>query len=119
MTDKPKPKWTVREASAADLDAIRELYLAVWGYNRPRQYDQWRYLTPPDGICPVTLAVDGARLAGAYTVWPVKIRIGNESVLGAQSMDTMTHPEYGRQGVFSVLAEACYEAAAARGFEVL
>lgn len=117
--NRPARSWTVREATEGDLNAIRELYLDVWGYNRPRQYDHWRYFTPPSGLCPMTLAADGDRLAGAYTIWPVKIRVGNETVLGAQSMDTMTHPDYGRQGIFTVLADACYEAAAARGFEVL
>ncbi len=93
--------------------------MRVWGYNRPRQYDQWRYFTPPLGICPMALAVDGERLVGAYTLWPVKIRIGNDTVHGGQSMDTMTDPDYGRQGIFTALAAACYEIAAARGFQVL
>ena len=114
-----KPAWTVREATIADLEAIRTLYLNVWGYNRPLQYDRWRFFGSPDGICPMTLAVDDDRLAGAYSLWPVKIKIGSESVPGAQSMDTMTHPDYGRQGVFSALAKACYEAATTRGFQVL
>lgn len=111
--------WSIRQATENDLEAIRSLYLDVWGYNRPRRYDHWRYVTPPDGRCPVMLAADGERLAGAYTIWPVKIRIGNEVVLGAQSMDTMTHPDCRGQGIFTKLALACFEAAQARGFQVL
>lgn len=118
-TNRAAPAWTVRDATPTDLDTLRVLYLQVWGYNRPRQYDQWRYFTPPAGISPMSLAVDGERIVGAYTLWPVRIRIGGETVLGAQSMDTMTHPDYGRQGIFSTLAEASYAAAAARGFQVL
>ena len=114
-----QPTWTIREATESDLELIRALYLDVWGYNRPLHYDQWRFFGSPDGICPMTLAVDGDRLAGAYSLWPVRIKVGDDSVLGAQSMDTMTHPDYGRQGIFTTLAEACYEAAAARGFQVL
>jgi len=119
VNNKPSTRWTIREAGPEDLDAIRSLYLDVWGYNRPRSFDHWRYLTAPDGQCPVTLAADGEKLAGAYTVWPVKIRVGDEVVTGAQSMDTMTHPNYQGQGVFTKLAEACYEIAAARGTEIL
>lgn len=119
MSTGNRPNWTVREAAPADFDAIRALYLDVWGYSRPLQYDQWRFFGSPDGICPMTLAVDGDRLAGAYSLWPVKIRVGGETVAGAQSMDTMTHPDYGRQGVFSTLATACYEVAEGRGFRVL
>ena len=119
MTTKPIPQWTIREAVPEDLDSIRALYRNVWDYNRPLSFDHWRYVTSPDGLCPVTLAVDGDRLAGAYTVWPVKVRVGDQVVTGAQSMDTMTHPDYQGQGVFTKLAEACYEIAAGRGFKVL
>lgn len=111
--------WTVREMAADDLDRLRDLYRAVWGFERPLAYDRWRYLQTPDGIAPAAVAVDGDRLAGFYTVWPVRLRIGSEVVLGAQSMDTMTHPDYRGQGVFVKLALACFEIAARRGFEVL
>lgn len=112
-------RWAVRPAHPDDFGAIRELYRATWGYNRPEAFDRWRYLSPPDGICPMALAVDGGRLAGAYIMWPAKLRVGRETVLGAQSMDTMTHPDYRGQGVFTDLALACFDIAAARGFEVL
>jgi GNAT superfamily N-acetyltransferase len=108
--------FVIREFTPDDLGPLRRLYAAVWGYNRPEGFDRWRYLTPPSGICPVALAVDGDRLAGAYTLWPTPLRIAGEKVLGAQSMDTMTHPDYQGRGVFTTLANACYEIAAARGY---
>ncbi len=111
--------WTIREAGPDDMDSIRALYAEVWGYNRPRSFDHWRWFTSPDGKCPIALAMDGDRAAGFYTVWPAKLRLGSEVVLGGQSMDTMTHPDYQGQGMFVKLAQACYDLAAARGFEVL
>ena len=114
-----KPPWTIREMGAQDLDLVRRLYADVWTYNRPRTFDHWRLFTNPHGICPTAVAVDGDRLAGLYTVWPVRLRLGNEVVLGGQSMDTMTHPDYQGQGLFTKLALVCYEMAAARGYEAL
>jgi GNAT superfamily N-acetyltransferase len=119
MNNKIAKPWTIRAAEASDLDALRVLYRATWDYERPAAFDRWRYLTSPDGLCPVALAMDGDRLAGAYSLWPVKIRVGRETVLGAQSMDTMTHPDYRGQGIFTDLALACFEIAASRGFEIL
>ena len=113
------PTWTLREMTSADFAPFRELYRAVWGYNRPESFDRWRYLENPLGACPVVLGVDDGRLVGAYTLWPVEIAIGSEQVLGAQSMDTMTHPDYQGQGMFTRLAQACFDLAAERGFEVL
>lgn len=111
--------WQIREVTAQDLPVIRELYAAVRGGSRPASYDQWRYFSSPDGIIPAALAMDGDRAAGFYTVWPVRLRIGSDVVLGGQSMDTMTHPAYQGQGVFVKLALACFEIATARGLEVL
>ena len=112
-------QFSIRSVTVNDLDAIRSLYFDVWGYNRPKNFDYWRYITPPDGICPATIAIDGIRIAGAYILWPARIRIANEIVLGGQSMDTMTHPDYRGMGIFSQLAEACYKTAASRGFKIL
>ncbi len=119
MTEKRAQSWSIREGSADDIDKIRTLYRATWNHLRPEGFDRWRYLGPPDGLCPMALAVDGDRLAGAYIIWPVKIRVGGETVLGAQSMDTMTHPEFQGQGLFTALASACLDMAAARGFEIV
>lgn len=110
---------TIRAATADDVDILRVLYHATWGYNRPRIFDHWRYVMSPDGLCPVTLAVDGERLVGAYSLWPARMKIGGEVVLGAQSMDTMTHPDYQGKGIFTRLAEACFDLARARGFRIL
>jgi len=112
-------EWSVRSAGKEDLNKIRSLYKSVWSYNRPEQFDQWRYFSSPDCPIPAALAEDGDRLAGSYTLWPTELKIGKSVFLGAQSMDTMTHPDYQGQGVFTKLAEACYEIAADRGFKVL
>ena len=110
---------TVVEGNRTHFDAIRELYAAVRGNNRPEGFDRWRWFGSPDGECPIALAMDGKTVAGFYTLWPVRLRIGGAVVLGGQSMDTMTHPDYQGRGIFVTLANACYEIAAARGFEVL
>lgn len=109
----------IREATEADLDTIRELILAIGLDERNRSYDQWRFFGGPYGICPSIIAMDGDRAAAFYTVWPVKLKLGNEIILGAQSMDTMTHPDYRGRGLFVKLAMACYEVCAARGYEAL
>ena len=103
----------------ADMDTIRELILAMGNDERSRSFDHWRFFAGPYGICPSILAMDGDRAAAFYTVWPLKLKLGNETVLGAQSMDTMTHPDYRGRGLFVKLAMACYEVCIARGFEAL
>jgi hypothetical protein len=65
------------------------------------------------------LAIDAGRIVGQYVVMPTRLRVGGERVEGAQSLDTMVHPDYRGQGMFVKLANACYELAASRGVEVL
>ena len=111
--------WAVREAVHEDLEGIRALFNVVWGYNRPLHFDQWRYFNGPQGSCPAVIALDGPTVVGFYTGLPTRIRLGREVVSGIQSMDTLTHPDYQRQGVFATLAEACYTFANSRGFEII
>ncbi|MCZ6774722.1 MAG: GNAT family N-acetyltransferase [Proteobacteria bacterium] len=109
----------IREATEVDLDAIRELHVAVGYDERNHTYDHWRFFGGPYGICPSILAMDEDRAAALYTVWPVKLKLGNDILLGGQSMDTMTHPDYRGRGLFVKLAGACYELCAARGYAAL
>ena len=111
--------WTTQRANDSDLERIRALYRNVWKYSRPPSYDLWRFFSLPEGAVPVTLAVDEDRLGGSYSLWPAKLKIGNDIIKGAQSMDTMTHPDYQGQGVFTRLAQACYDIATADGYRVL
>lgn len=114
-----EPSWIVREATAEDFVLARDLYRTVWGFDRPAAYDRWRYQSPPDGVAPTAVAVDGDRLAGFFTAWPSRLRVGGDLALAAQAMDVMTHPDYRGQGVYVTLARACFEIAARRGFDVL
>ena len=109
----------VAEMREDDLDRIRTLYAAIRGSCRPEAFDRWRYFGSPEGTCPAVVALDGETVAGFYTLWPARVRLGQEVVLAGQSMDTMTHPDYQGRGIFIRLAKACYDLAASRGYELL
>lgn len=113
-TAKKTAKWGVREASAADIPAMNALFTEVFGTERPLAHDQWKYGDDPFGPTLVVVAEDGNRVVGQYALWPTPLRLGAKVYLGAQSLDTMTHPDYQGQGMFTKLASVCYEAAARR-----
>ena len=48
-------------------------------------------------------------VAGFYGVIPEDFMVGGEQTIIYQSMDTMTHPDYQRQGLFTNLAKKTYE----------
>ena len=114
-----RSQLSIREVTVQDLDVIRGLYFDVWGYNRPASFDRWRFFSNPLGLCPAVLATIGDQPVGFYTIWPATIKLRNEDLLGGQSMDTMTHPSYQGQGIFGELANACYELAGDKGYQIL
>lgn len=109
----------IREVTRDDLPLLRGLYAATKNRLRPEEYDRWRFFDTPWGDSPAMIAVDGDVCAALYIVWPAMLRLGDEDVLGAQSMDTMTHPDYRGRGLFVGLAEECFAVAKSRGIEVV
>lgn len=111
--------WDVRPMEPGDFEKVRDLYAAVRDVNRPEAYDRWRLLDNPIAFPPASLAMHGERCVGLYLLWPTRLQLGRDEVLGAQSVDTMTHPDYRNQGMFVTLAKACLSLAAERGFQAL
>lgn len=91
--------WTIREATIDDVPAINELFYAVFGLHRDDAGMRWKFFQNPSGPALLMVAEDHGRLVGNYALWPVPIRLGPEVVRGAQSIDTMTHADYRRQGI--------------------
>lgn len=111
--------WTVREATSTDIGKINDLFVATMGMERSLTHDQWKFWDNPFGAPYIVVAEVGDKLVGQYALWPTPLRLGLEEVRGAQSLDTMTHPGYQGQGMFIVLANACFEVAMGRGCEAL
>jgi len=115
----PIGTWTVREANRADDVRLAKLFRVVFQFDRGEAHYQWKFHDNPDGSPVIAVAEDAGQLVGQYALWPTRLRLGSTAVLGAQSLDTMTHPDYRGQGMFTVLAERCMQFAAARGIEAL
>jgi len=113
------PTWSSRPATPDDLPQIRDLFTTVFGGERSLDHVRWKFRDNPAGPGIGIVAVDGGRIVGQYVLMPVMLRIGTRVVAGAQSLDTMVHPDYRGQGMFIALATECYALAASRGTQVL
>lgn len=91
-----------------DEAKILELFKTSFKKEMPINYWRWRFLENPIGKPMIKLMWDGDALVGHYAVSPVELIVKNKVILSALSMTTMTHPEYGGQGIFSTLAEDLY-----------
>jgi GNAT superfamily N-acetyltransferase len=114
-----KRAWTMRPLEPADIGSFRDLYHELHGFRRPAAYDEWFFNGNVCGFAIGMVATAGSRLAGVYMLMPVDILVSGRRMRGAQSVDTMTAPDFRNQGIFVALATATVERAAAEGCEVL
>ena len=73
---------------------------------------QWKYKNNNAGFHKNWILIARAnqdnRVGGHYTAIPVYISCNKKSILSAQSVDTLTHVDFRKQGVFTELAKQCY-----------
>lgn len=89
------------------------------GFLRDDAQYQWQYINNPTGKLFVDFAADGADeqeiVAAIYAVLPVRFRVGTQSLLAVQSLDTMTDERYRGQGLFLRLAKRTFQRCAQEG----
>ncbi|HEY8082578.1 MAG TPA: GNAT family N-acetyltransferase [Solirubrobacterales bacterium] len=99
----------VRPVKANDSPALLELFEACFGTRLSTDYFAWKYYENPAGEVSGFVADAGDRLAAFYGVIPEPWTVGGTDTAIFQSMDTMTHPEFRRRGLFVRLAELTYD----------
>lgn len=113
-------RWTIRDYAEGDERAIVALFEQVFGRtmgaSESSEHWRWEFARNPTPPITVELVWDGEDLVGQYAVSPRRVWFCGAELLAALSLDTMTHPDYGRQGIFSASAEACYTRMIERGF---
>lgn len=95
----------------AHLDELVNLARVEYGDSEIANLDylRWQYLENPAGKAIVVVArSDVGELAGQYVVIPLQFRIGGERVKGSLSLNTLTHPAYRGQGLFTKMANETY-----------
>lgn len=111
--------WRSRLFRNGDEQAIIDLYTIAINRNIEMCEWKWMFQNGPAGPAILHLADDDGILAGQYAIIKANLQIQGISVQGAQSFDTMTHPDYRKQGVFVTLAKDVYACAASQGVQLI
>lgn len=104
--------------SAEELDGVLSLIRLVYRVEISPAFYRWRFLDNPFGQPLVTLLWDGDQLVGHYAAAPTIAWFGQD-VPAAQSMTTMTHPDYRNRGVFTKLAADLYRRMESMGIRMV
>jgi GNAT superfamily N-acetyltransferase len=116
MTDSTR---SLRNYKQGDENEIRQLFNTVFKIPRSIEYWLWEFRNNPGGQGIIAIAEDKGEIVGHYSILPIKMTYSGNEILGAQSVDTMTHPEYQHQGIFIKLAREVYQEAASHGISVI
>lgn len=93
----------VRRAGRADVPAIVELLEQGLGPGeapRTAEFWSWKHLDNPFGESPCLLAVREGRIGALRAFMRWEWRLGDERVSTVRAVDTVTHPDFRRQGLF-------------------
>lgn len=99
-----KTGWSSRTYEEGDEQNIFDLVRAVWGDQVPEKEQwikgwKWMFADNPAGSSIIWLAEHDGKIIGEYPLVMADMKIGDKIVKTGQIADTMTNPEYRRQGI--------------------
>ena len=101
--------YEIKNLDLKNSNLLSKLYQDCFFKNVEENYFHWKYQECPHGDVLGKEAWDVDNLIGFYGILPEKMIFKGEEKTVYQSMDTMTHSNYGRKGIFSYLAKECFK----------
>jgi len=102
----------IRKFKYTDIDDVLQLLSIVMNHNFTREWWKWKYELNPNGFFgedgDIWIAKIDNKIIGHYAVIPETIKINSKIIKIAQSVDTATHPNYRKLGIFTTLANKVY-----------
>jgi len=99
--------FAIRPAVPQDIPAIVRLLETSMGaassIPRTQEYWEWKHIRNPFGASPVLLAEAEGKLIGLRAFLRWNLRTGIRELKAVRAVDTVTHPEWRGQSVFSTL----------------
>lgn len=114
----------IRHATPSDTPAILETLRRALGetplLRRTEALWNWKHFDNPFGKSIVLLAVSPeGRVAGVRALMRWELAIGDQTIRCVRAVDTATHPEFTRRGIFRSLTEHAVDQAATEGVDLI
>jgi hypothetical protein len=107
-------KYSTRRFSLSDVNGVVQLLNLAFKPTQPftEEWWTWKYQKNPSGFWgekgDIWVAESGGKIVGHCAIIPCNVKIGNETIVAGQALDTAVHPEYQRIGIFNTLARKLY-----------
>lgn len=108
----------------SDVEEVLDLMRAALGepplLRRTPELFRWKHVENPFGRSLALVAVEDGRIVGlrAFMRWDLQTPQG-ETLRCVRAVDTATHPDYQRRGIFRRLTEECVEIATSEGIDMI
>ena len=116
------PAFVIRDFKPADEVPVLDLLNLTLGsgraFERSMAFFRWKHLYNPFGPSLMLLA-DSERILGLRAFLRWQFHAGQRMIYAVRAVDTATHPEYQRMGIFSRLTSACVERARTEGVHLV
>jgi hypothetical protein len=121
LSESVAKEYRVERLTGDNLGALDELYAAVYGRRPEDGYFRKKYDTGYTGATWLGYIAynAGNTVVAYYGVMPCLIRYGTETILSAQSGDTMTHPGFRYKGMFVELSLMTFQLCRNEGVRLL
>lgn len=112
--------YTIRRAGFDEIPRLSEFRKTNFPYE-PRtrscepDYYYWKLKNNPFLPGEIWLAESDGAIVGSASITPKPMMVNGEQLLGAESGDTFTHPDFQRRGIFARLLTAAIESSYERG----
>ena len=114
--------FAVRAYRPADEGGVLMLLRESLGNGRAFQRDsafwQWKHFQNPFGTS-LLMVADGEEILGLRAFMRWKFQVDGQTMSAVRAVDTATHSEYRRHGVFSALTRQTVERARAQGVDLI
>jgi GNAT superfamily N-acetyltransferase len=111
--------WVLRGYRQGDEKQILHLFNLVFNASRNLEQWRWEFRDNPAGLAFICVAELDGEIVGHIAAIPIKMKCGDETILGAEVVDTMTHPDHRLKGMFFKLAERIHEEATGSGVSLV
>ena len=112
----------IRQFEDTDLGSVLDVLRASLGDTPPQTPElfSWKHFRNPFGRSIVLVATAGSRIAGvrAFMRWEM-ITADGEILRCVRAVDTATHPDFARQGIFSRLTTEAVDRASEDGVDLI
>ena len=119
----PEGNMEIHIVKREELDKYAEGFCKLYktsfkGDMDEKTFMQRYYDNPYKDVC-MCLAIDDGKVIANYAVSPRRAMIDNQVVKCAQSINTVTHPQYQKKGIFIHIANILYDDLRSRGYKFI